>query len=122
MQTPRRSHPSGMTTVAMFQDIVTVSLRDLQASHERELAILHDENLKLQDELADLEKAAGKTLADVLDVAPKVPRITCSNGTIVPRMTCSNELCVDQTTTASAGPQPAKQDDLEQLKKEHAEL
>jgi hypothetical protein len=74
IQRPGHYHPSGVTTVAMFQDIITGSLRDLQASQERELAVLHAENLRLLDKLADLGKAAGMSLAGVLEVAANVPR------------------------------------------------
>merc|ERR1712129_592651 len=77
-----QSHLSGATTVAMFQDLVTGSLRDLQASHQRELAVLHEENLRLLDKLADRGKAAGKSLAGVVEVATKVPRIPCITGVL----------------------------------------
>jgi len=57
-QGPGQSHPPGVTTVATVQDIVTGSLRDLQSSHERELAVLHAENLRLLNKLADHGKTA----------------------------------------------------------------
>jgi len=51
----------------------------LQASHERELALLHDENLQLLDRLTDLGRAAGKSHAGVLEVSTNVPRTTPKN-------------------------------------------
>merc|ERR1712226_570530 len=46
-----QSNLPGVTSVAKFQDTVIGSLRDLQASHERELAVLHAENIRLLDKL-----------------------------------------------------------------------
>merc|ERR1712129_658697 len=111
--------------VAMFQDLVTGSLRDLQASHQRELAVLHEENLRLLDKLADRGKAAGKSLAGVVEVATKVPRIPCLTGVLevankVPRISSTTKprpvvdstifaasTSIDVAVTATAGPQPA---------------
>merc|ERR550532_3325395 len=67
-QSPSQSNLSGMTSVAMVQNVVVDSLRDLQAAHERELATLHAEQIRLLDKLKDLGKAAGKSLKDVLEV------------------------------------------------------
>jgi len=97
---PAQSHVSGMTTVATFQNMVTESLRDLQASHERELAVLHTENLRLLDKLSDLGKAAGKSLAGVLEVAARVPETTDVT-------TLANSVASIGTAAIAAGPQPA---------------
>jgi hypothetical protein len=89
-QSPSQSNVSGMTSVAIVQNVVVDSLRDLQAAHERELAILHAEQIRLLDKLKDLGKAAGKSLKDVLEVASKVPRtndsITLAGSTPVVAM------------------------------------
>jgi len=69
-QSSGQSHVSGVKTVTTFQDIVAGSLRDLQASHERELMVLHRQNLRLLDKLRDLGQAAGKSLTGVLDLVP----------------------------------------------------
>merc|ERR1712129_259591 len=99
-----QSHRSGVTTVAMLQDIVTGSLCDLRASHERELAALEAENLRLVDKLADLGKAAGKSLADVLEVAAKA-KAKAQWPTDSTNFGFSSS--ISTAATATAGPQPA---------------
>merc|ERR1712008_583508 len=102
-QRPVQDHPSGVTTVAMFQDIITGSLRDLQASQERELAVLHAENLRLLDKLADLGKAAGMSLAGVLEVAANVPR---KSQWRINSISSGFSTSMGTAVTATAGPQP----------------
>jgi hypothetical protein len=106
-ETPSQSHLSGMTTLATFKDIAAGSLCELQASHERELALLHDENLQLLDRLTDLGRAAGKSHAGVLEVSTKVPRTTPRNfsdgiGTVATTRTGS-----EGTTSPSTREKPA---------------
>jgi hypothetical protein len=103
-QRPVQYHPSGVTTVAMFQDIITGSLRDLQASQERELAVLHAENLRLLDKLADLGRAAGMSLAGVLEVAANVPK---KPQWQTDSTTFAFPTSMGTAVTATAGPQPA---------------
>jgi len=56
-----------------LQEQIHASLQKVQFTHERELASLHAENLKLRDRLKDLGAAAGKSLGAVLQVAASVP-------------------------------------------------
>jgi len=102
-----QSHSPHVTTVAKVQDMVTSSLRDLQASHERELAVLHEENLRLLDKLDDLGKAAGKSLAGVLEVASKVPRST-SQQPIDFSILANSSTSTGTAATPTAGPQPPR--------------
>jgi len=57
-----------------LQEQITTSLQKIRSTHERELASLHAENLKLLDKLKDLGIAAGKSLGAVLQVANSVPQ------------------------------------------------
>jgi hypothetical protein len=56
-----------------LQKQLSLSLSRVQATHERELANLHAENLSLMDRLRDLGTAAGKSLERVLQVAASGP-------------------------------------------------
>jgi len=107
-QTPGQSHLS-------FQDTVTGSLRDLRASHERELAVLRADHLRLLDKLAEHEKAAGKSLAGVLAVSGQAPEVA-ANFMEVPRfvdqfpidaVTFSRSSSNGMDDAAAAKPQPA---------------
>jgi len=60
-------------SVKSLQEQVNASLTKVQITHERELASLHAENLKLLDKLSDLGAVAGKSMGAVLKVAASVP-------------------------------------------------
>mmetsp|Transcript_67632 Transcript_67632/g.130627 ORF Transcript_67632/g.130627 Transcript_67632/m.130627 type:complete len:614 (-) Transcript_67632:195-2036(-) len=55
--TPQESEPMSMKAL---QEQMNISLRKVEIAHERELARLHAENMKLLDRLTDLGAAAGK--------------------------------------------------------------
>mmetsp|Transcript_92231 Transcript_92231/g.183134 ORF Transcript_92231/g.183134 Transcript_92231/m.183134 type:complete len:593 (+) Transcript_92231:52-1830(+) len=57
----------------VLQEQMNMPMRKVEIAHERELARLHAENMKLLDRLTDLGAAAGKSLEAVLQVVASVP-------------------------------------------------
>jgi len=70
---PKGSQEVETVSLNSLQEQINMSLQRIRLTHERELAGLHAENLKLLDKLKDLGAAAGKSLGAVLQVAASVP-------------------------------------------------